>query len=177
MNKGHSICAADDFKSAEIEKFNAVTYDEGFGISGRLLAHCSMNKGHSICQFFNGDELDVLRQSLKESNYYLMPGTDSRPFDLTLFVFEMLFGVDVVGRVLEQVERERALELRQNVLGPGLEQKEDPDYQSMDVESSPEKSPEKSQSVQEMSMSFEDLGHSSQDAEIILMEEAEGDVP
>ena len=101
-------------------------YDEGFGISGRLVAHCSVKGGSTLCQFFNREELDILSDSLWECGYYRNPGSDTKAFDMTLFVFEMLYGSELVDAVLERYEREKERreqeeldKKREEALGPG----------------------------------------------------------
>ena len=147
-NQCFSMDSSDDFKADEIQKcmyslkvisfkshficsyslhtVNTLAYDEGFGISGRLVAHCSVNGGSTLCQFFNREELDILSDSLWECGYYRNRGSDTKTFDTTLFVFEMIYGSELVDAVLERYERERAHQeredknkVRKGDLGPG----------------------------------------------------------
>jgi len=127
------------FKSDDIKRYDVVSYDEGFGISGRLLVHCTMkaNAPRRIVQFFNVQELEVLSESLRESQYRRNPGVDSKPFQMTLFVFEMLYGSDLVESVLEQyesdkqeAEMQRLKQLEMEQRGPGLEEEKELDLKS-----------------------------------------------
>jgi len=121
------------FKAEHITKFEAIAYDEGFGVSGRLLVRCSMTNTAAFCQFFNGRELEILADALRKSRYYRMPGA-VKEFHLTLFVFEMLYGADLVDLVLERYQR--SLELKSSIAKPSIDgagdNKEDGDGMGVD---------------------------------------------
>merc|ERR1712228_987385 len=76
--------------------FKSVHYDETFGVSGRLLVICKTKQMTILRQFFNQNELLPLKQELERVDYCLMPGTDAKPFNLTVFVYEMLYGTDYI---------------------------------------------------------------------------------
>jgi len=100
----------DDFKSEdEIQKFTSLIYDEGFGISGRLLVHCQTASQSRLCQFFNREELDILETSLFEDECCRNPATGKMEFNMTLAIFEMLYGSEIIEFVLENYEKKRAV--------------------------------------------------------------------
>merc|ERR1711902_122409 len=100
----------DEFKSEdEIQKFTSLIYDEGFGISGRLLVHCQTASQSRLCQFFNREELDILEASLFEDECCRNPATGKMEFNMTLSIFEMLYGSEIIEFVLENYEKKRAV--------------------------------------------------------------------
>merc|ERR550525_121989 len=114
-NNCFAMDQSDDFKSDDIQQFASLTYDEGFGPSGRLLAYCETSSGHHrLCQFLNQNELKVLEESLWKCGFIRPrnPGTDTKPLwtygNTTICIFEMLYGSDMVELVLERYEEKRA---------------------------------------------------------------------
>eukprot|EP01083_Nonionella_stella_P232171 819296_1 len=87
----------------DITQFDNVLYDESFGISGRLLVRCTMkdSKKCIFYQCFNWSELMPLSRELKANEYCLMPGMNKKPFNLIVFVFEMLYGSDIIDAYIE----------------------------------------------------------------------------
>eukprot|EP01084_Bolivina_argentea_P103344 185116_1 len=93
-----------EWKGFDIDRFEHVLYDESFGIWGRLLVGCTLKDSKKKCTFyecFNWSELMCLQQELQSNEYCLMPGVDSKPFNLIVFVFEMLYGSDVIDSFIE----------------------------------------------------------------------------
>jgi len=126
----------------DIEGFNSVLYDENWGISGRLLAQCVLkeNKDKDLSgsdmfyQLFNQRELKLLKQELERNDYFLMPGTDTKPFNLIVYVFEMLYGSDLIDHLLQAPDFNPVYALpgkeeEEDVLLPGQEEekKEEPE--------------------------------------------------
>eukprot|EP01084_Bolivina_argentea_P020540 38191_1 len=104
-----------------ISKFNNVIFDEGYGISGRLLINCTVkyNKSESsiFYQLFNHNELLPLKEYLENNDYFLMPGTDFKPFNLIVYVFEMLYGSDLINSLVQSPDFNSVYAL------PGIDQK------------------------------------------------------
>jgi len=104
---------SDDFKSDDIQQFTTLTYDEGFGPSGRLLVYCETANGHRLCQFLNQKELSILEESLWKCGFERPrnPGTDTKALweyeNTTICIFEMLYGTDMVELVLDRYEEAR----------------------------------------------------------------------
>jgi len=106
-------------------KYVMVKYDESFGISGRLLAICKMkidntisnyadvskwfsgigaaDDKHAMFQLFNQNELIPLKDELVRTQYQIMPGMsmEAKPFNLTVFVYEMLYGSECVNALIQ----------------------------------------------------------------------------
>ena len=82
----------------DIDNFQSVIYDELYGISGRLLVQCLVKynekKVSMFYQLFNQNELILLKQEFERNEYDLNPGTKQKPFNLIVYVFEMLYGSD-----------------------------------------------------------------------------------
>ena len=85
-----------------INKFINLRFDETFGISGRLLLFCQTKKSEYIIhQLFNHNELSPFSDQLSKIDYYLMPGSTKKPFNLIIYVYEMLFGEDLIETLLQ----------------------------------------------------------------------------
>jgi len=98
-------------------KVRSVNYDEMFGISGRLIAICES----SIRQWCNLKELEPLKQALSLQSAQQM-NAPFRPFNLTVSVYEMLFGDAFVADLRQKgalclVSSLRLKHLKDNVLG------------------------------------------------------------
>lgn len=88
-----------------VERVHNLQFDEGFGVSGRLLLFCSTKKREFIIhQMINCNELSPLR----DAEYRSMPGMSRKPFNLTVAVYEMLFGDDLVETLLHSDHLEPA---------------------------------------------------------------------
>merc|ERR1719361_113936 len=112
----------------KIAKFESIRYDEGYGISGRLLVVCqSLSQETALYQFFNQDELLPLKQELERIEYQLMPGTNEKPFNLIVFVYEMLYGTDYIDALVKSADFNSVYAL------PGIEEeKEAKEEEEMD---------------------------------------------
>jgi len=114
-----------DFNPIDIQQFTTLVYDEGFGPSGRLLVCCDTLAGNRLCQFLNQEELNILEESLWESGYYRHPGIDTKPFDMTMCIFEMLYGTEIVDIVLERYEEKRTRMEEERIIKEIKERKEE----------------------------------------------------
>ena len=84
-----------------VKRLHNLQFDEGFGVSGRLLMYCETKKSEFIVhQMFNHNQLGPLRDALQAAEYRLMPGMKQKPFNLVVAVYEMLFGDDLVETLL-----------------------------------------------------------------------------
>merc|ERR1712173_138798 len=114
------------YSMKDVVNFHMVQYDEGYGISGRLLALCTTKKeisfsnvspihceySSTMFQFFNQSELIPLKDELTRINYQLLPGSsmnERKPFNLTVFVYEMLYGTEYIDALLQSEEFNPAL--------------------------------------------------------------------
>merc|ERR1712187_675037 len=70
--------------------------------------------GTMIYQCFNQDELSPLKQELERIDYQMMPGTNEKPFNLTVFVYEMLYGTDYIDALVKSEEFNSAYALPGN---------------------------------------------------------------
>eukprot|EP00484_Ammonia_sp_Unknown_P028018 CAMPEP_0197047432 /NCGR_PEP_ID=MMETSP1384-20130603/22943_1 /TAXON_ID=29189 /ORGANISM="Ammonia sp." /LENGTH=1300 /DNA_ID=CAMNT_0042479351 /DNA_START=77 /DNA_END=3979 /DNA_ORIENTATION=- len=89
-----------------IKSFETVLYDESYGVSGRLLVRCQVSIGKDVSvpvfyQLFNHAEFEPLKQEFARQDYFLMPGTDRKPFNLYVYVYEMLFGSDLMDSLVQ----------------------------------------------------------------------------
>lgn len=85
-----------------IKKFVNLQFDETFGVSGRLLLFCQTKKSEYIIhQVFNHEELSAFSEELSQNEYYLIPGSTRKPFNLTIYVYEFLFGQDLIDTLLQ----------------------------------------------------------------------------
>eukprot|EP01084_Bolivina_argentea_P061260 111957_1 len=79
----------------QIIKFYNLDYDEGYGISGRLLLLCENNKNkYSMYQMFNRDEIIPLFRELVR-----VKTTGRESFNLISCVYQMLYGDDIIYMV------------------------------------------------------------------------------
>ena len=97
-----------------IRRFVNVSFDEGFGVSGRLLVLCETKKAEFILhQFFNEKELAPLKAVLRAEEYVPMPGM-ARAFSkelLAVDVYEFLYGADFVETLLSNADFNTALRM------------------------------------------------------------------
>jgi len=114
-----------DFNPIDIQQFTTLVYDEGFGPSGRLLVCCDTLTGTRLLQFLNQEELNILEESLWNSGYYRHPGIDTKPFDMTMCIFEMLYGTEIVDIVLERYEEKRTMMEEERIKKEEQERKEE----------------------------------------------------
>merc|ERR1712228_104057 len=99
-------CAIEEFHDLVLRKgvnrFCNLRYDEGYGVSGRLLLYCETKKGEYIIHsMFNQNELCAFSKELNRIEYILMPGMKQRKFNLIVYVYEMLYGADLVDTLLQ----------------------------------------------------------------------------
>ena len=105
-----------------INKLCNLRYDETYGISGRLLLFCQTKKSEYIIhQLFNHNELNAFSDELSRTDYYLMPGSARKPFNLYVYVYEMLYGEDLIETLLKsqyfnpaelKIKKQQELELK-----------------------------------------------------------------
>jgi hypothetical protein len=121
-------CNEQQYLVEHIKKFRNIMYDETYGISGRLLLYCeTIDNTFVMHQMFNHNELTPLYDELSKRDYVLMPGNAAKPFNLCVFVFEMLYGTDLIEQLVSSsvfnpaMMRQSSLPQRENdfALAPG----------------------------------------------------------